>query len=165
MGVNQGGAASGLLFRKYMIDLSDYLHEEFGIVIGDTIVAHLLWADDLVLMSDTPHGLQQQVDGLMTFCKANHMIINEIKTKFMGFGKTDSCKINLLGNPIERVKQYKYLGCIVKEVRKVNSDVFANNYNYLCEQARKAVYASNNRVKHLGSLPPYIKMYIFDSLS
>ena len=85
------------------------------------------------------------------------MIINEIKTKFMGFGKTNPCNINLLGNPIERVNQYKYLGFIFKEVRKVNSDVFAYNYNYLCEQGRKAVYASKNKIKHLGSLPPYIK--------
>ena len=58
LGVNQGGNASGLLFRKFLSDLSDYLLAEFGICISTEISAHLLWADDLILMSDTEHGLQ-----------------------------------------------------------------------------------------------------------
>ena len=40
VGVNQGGNVSGLLFRKYMADLSEYLHTEVGICLGDSIVAH-----------------------------------------------------------------------------------------------------------------------------
>ena len=58
LGVNQGGNASGLLFRKFLADLSEYLNAEFGICISIEILAHLLWADDLVLMSDTKQGLQ-----------------------------------------------------------------------------------------------------------
>ena len=34
MGVNQGGVASGLLFRKYMADLNMFLNTEFGVCIG-----------------------------------------------------------------------------------------------------------------------------------
>ena len=49
MGVNQGGNASGFLFRKYLADLSEYLHKEVGVCVGDSILAHLLWADDLIL--------------------------------------------------------------------------------------------------------------------
>ena len=54
LGVNQGGNASGLLLRKYMADLSHYLHQEFAVVVDNNIIAHMLWADDLVLFSDTP---------------------------------------------------------------------------------------------------------------
>ena len=68
MGVNQGGVASGLLFRKYMADLNALLNTEFGVCIGEMIIAHILWADDLILMSDTPEGLQHQVNGLFKFC-------------------------------------------------------------------------------------------------
>jgi hypothetical protein len=53
LGVNQGGNASPALFVKYLSDLSDYLVSKNGICIGDTIMMHLLWADDLVLLSDT----------------------------------------------------------------------------------------------------------------
>ena len=48
-GVNPGGAASGILFRKYLQDLDEYLKKGAGVCIGKTRVAHLLWADDLVL--------------------------------------------------------------------------------------------------------------------
>ena len=86
MGVNQGGNASGFLFRKYMANLGNYLRQEFGVVMGDNILAHLLWADDLILFSDTPEGLQKRLDGLMRFCSKNQMIVNELKTKCMAFG-------------------------------------------------------------------------------
>ena len=32
-GVNQGGTLSPLLFRKYLADMSKYLHELFGIIV------------------------------------------------------------------------------------------------------------------------------------
>ena len=72
-GVNQGGNASGFLFRKYMSDLSDYLKTEFGITIGSSILAHLLWADDLILLSDTLIGMKTQLNGLKKFCYQNQM--------------------------------------------------------------------------------------------
>ena len=58
IGVNQGGITSRLMFRKYMSDLSEYLSKQFGVVVSDDIVMHILWGDDLILMSDTVHGLQ-----------------------------------------------------------------------------------------------------------
>ena len=49
IGVNQGGNVSGLLFCKYLSDLDEYLYKEVGICMEDTIIVHLLWADDLIL--------------------------------------------------------------------------------------------------------------------
>ena len=79
-GVNQGGVASGILFRKYLKDLDMYLKKEAGICIGEIIMAHLLWADDLILFSNTEKGLQKQLNGLKHFCANNKMIVNETKT-------------------------------------------------------------------------------------
>ena len=86
MGVNQGGVASGLLFRKYMSDLNAFLNTEFGVCIGEMITAHILWADDLILMSDTPEGLQHQVNGLFKFCSKNLLVVNAVKTICMTIG-------------------------------------------------------------------------------
>ena len=61
LGVNQGGNASPTLFRTYLADLGEYLTKHVGLCISDTIVAHLLWADDLVLISDSEQGLQKQL--------------------------------------------------------------------------------------------------------
>ena len=97
IGVNQGGNASGFLFRKYISDLGDFLHKQVGVCIGDTILSHLLWADDLILFSDSLAGIQKQVDGLFGFCSKNRMIVNELKTKIMLFGNgpflTGNCLI------------------------------------------------------------------------
>ena len=89
LGVNQGGIASGLLVRKYMADMSEYLGTEFAVCVNDVIVAHILWADDLILVSNTSSGLQKQLNGLHKFCSRNMMVVNELKTKVMVFGKKD----------------------------------------------------------------------------
>ena len=60
MGVNQGGVASGFLFRKYMSDIKTYLDDRVGVCIDDNVVAHLLLVDDFILFSDTASGLQKQ---------------------------------------------------------------------------------------------------------
>ena len=49
LGVNQGGVASGLLFRKYLSDLNEYLKTKLGICVVEIIIMQLLWADDLIL--------------------------------------------------------------------------------------------------------------------
>ena len=103
MGVNQGGNSSGLLFRKYMGDLSDYLKSEFGDTIGSKIVAHVLWAYDLVLLSDELHGIWKQLGGLKQLCENNQTIVNGIKTKLMVFGSNEKVSLEFNSNSIEQV--------------------------------------------------------------
>ena len=50
-----------------MADLESYLTTAHGICINDEIIVHLLWADDLILFSDTFYGLQTQLNGLKHF--------------------------------------------------------------------------------------------------
>lgn len=165
IGVNQGGNASGLMFRKYLADLCDYLHKEVGVCIGNIIIAHLLWADDLILFSDTVKGLQRQLDGLYKFCCDNMMIVNELKTKVMVFGS--GCKevcVRFNGKVLECVKQYKYVGNLVTSIRKRNEDVLRDNYKYLGGKARQAIFALFKRLKGTGTLPINIMLFLFESL-
>ena len=62
IGVNQGGICSGLLFRKYVSDLEQYLMSEQGICIDGNIVGHLLWADDLILFSDYSSWVAEAIE-------------------------------------------------------------------------------------------------------
>ena len=57
MGVNQGSIASGFLFLKYMSDLGTFLDSGYGIYVEEKIIAHILWADDLVLISNSKKGM------------------------------------------------------------------------------------------------------------
>ena len=87
MGVNQGGILSPFLFRKYLQDMSQDFKDEDGIKLGCEIIMYLLWADDLVLMSETVEGLQRQINRLSQYCSRNQLIVNTLKTKVMVFGR------------------------------------------------------------------------------
>ena len=89
VGTNQGGPNSPNLFRKYLADMLCFLQIQNGIVLSENqILLHLLGADDLILISDTAKGPQQQLNGLYDFCNQIHMVVNETKTKIVVFGKS-----------------------------------------------------------------------------
>ena len=104
------------LFRTYLADLGEYLTKHVGFCISDTIVAHLLWVDDLVLISDSEQGLQKQLNGLQKFCSKNLMIINELKTKVLVFCSQLKANVYFNGKHIEQVENYKYLGNILTTI-------------------------------------------------
>ena len=164
LGVNQGGNASGFLFRKYISDLGEYLSKKVGVCIGETIISHLLWADDLILFSDSLSGIQRQLDGLYDFCSKNRMIVNELKTKLMVFGngKRDNIKFN--GKSLEWVDQYKYLGNLINSTKSLSSDIFRKNASFLCDKARKAIFAFFRKTKSYGTLPPNILVQAYTVL-
>ena len=57
-GVRQGSILSPYFFNAYVDDLSIKLNNlDIGCVIGSLIVNHLLYADDLVLISPSSRGL------------------------------------------------------------------------------------------------------------
>ena len=163
-GVNQGGISSGLMFRKYLADLGEYLNNQYGIVISDEILVHLLWADDLILFSDTCEGMQNLLNGLEKFCSNNQMVVNETKTKMLCFGKQISSNVYFNKKLIEKDDHYKYLGNVVRSVRRCNQDIFSRNFTHLCDQSRKALFNLHKKIKCLGSLPPKIMFYMFDAL-
>ena len=78
IGVNQGGNASPILFKKYLQDLSDYINNYTGACIDKEIVNQVLWADDLILISTKPSDAQLQLNGLSKFCSPNQMVVNNI---------------------------------------------------------------------------------------
>ena len=164
VGVNQGGVLSGLLFRKYLADMCEYLKMHVGICIQDSILTHFLWADDLYLISNSVPGMQQQVDGLLNYASENHMGVNAIKTKCMGFGNCEPFSVKFGENEIEQVTSYKYLGNIARFTKMANQDIFSQNYHYLCDQARKAIFSMSKKLSRLGRLPPSIMFYLFDSM-
>ena len=60
LGVNQGGSASDVLFRRYMADIGEYLCSHVGVCVEEIIVIRLFWAGNLILISDSRNGLQKK---------------------------------------------------------------------------------------------------------
>ncbi len=54
-------------------------------MLGQLVVCLLLYANDLVLMSHIPTGLQKQLDVLQAFCYERQLTVNVKKTKVVVF--------------------------------------------------------------------------------
>ena len=92
------------------------------------------------------------------------MIVNEIKTKVMVFGSPKTSKIYFNNNVIDVVNDYKYLGNIISSTKLSNQDPLKKTYQFLSDQARKAMYSVKSKVKSIGELPPVVLFNLFDVL-
>ena len=164
LGVNQGSITSPFLFKAYLSDLKEYLDTSTGVCIGNEILVHILWADDLFMVADNAIDSQKQLDGLSKFCSPNHMISNSIKTKFMIYGSPEPIKLYLNGNQLEQVDEYKSLGTILNTIKTVKGDMFRLNAEYLNKRARSATFGIKQKLKHIGNLPPTQWFHVYQTM-
>ena len=119
-GVKQGAVESPLIFSLYINAVADYVRKKgrhgVQMVPGMSEVFSLLFADDVVLISTTPVGLQNQLDNLLHMSKTLSLRINADKTKVMVFRRGGHLATGenwfLDGTRLEVVNQYRYLGFI-----------------------------------------------------
>ena len=119
----------------------------------------LLYADDLVLLSPTEQGLQQNLDLLEQYCQAWALAVNLNKTKIMIFEKRSRYKNNFRIGPhsIEHTNNYRYLGLKINSNGKFNLAV-----NDLREKARRAFYAIKRQIP--VEIPIRIWLKLFESV-
>ena len=90
-GVKQGCILSPLLFNIFLADLSSQLDGEECNPLKlheSELISCIIWADDIVLLSETEEGLQCMLNHLSEYTKENGMSINTEKTKGMNFNKS-----------------------------------------------------------------------------
>ena len=82
-------------------------------IMGEWKTNCLLYADDLILLSQSEHGLQRCLDKLSCYAKKWQMRINIKKTKAIIFnksGKIFRSEFKLGNQPIQVTDSYVYLG-------------------------------------------------------
>ena len=67
-------------------------------------------------------------------------------------------------NEVEIDTQYKYVGNIIKSITRYGSDIFSNNYEYLCNQSVKAQFGLKAKLKVIGDIQPTVMVHLFESL-
>ncbi|MCG8431127.1 MAG: hypothetical protein MJA29_08130, partial [Candidatus Omnitrophica bacterium] len=119
----------------------------------------LLYADDIVLLSETAEGLQNCLNGLQKFCSSWGLSVNLKKTKILVFnkvGKKEKTSFLFKNMTIENVTKYKYLGVIFQA-----SGCFTEAKLELYNKALKAFFKLR---KVMGTNLPNIStmLHIFD---
>ena len=96
-GVKQGCIMSPLLFNIFMSDLPSALCQEDNVMLDNTTKINcILWADDILILSETEEGLQKSLQNLHEYCNTNKLSVNMDKTQCMIFNKSgDSLEDNL----------------------------------------------------------------------
>jgi hypothetical protein len=112
-GVRQGDTLSPILFILTLQLALDRVNWEHGIRLGEKILGHLDFADDLVLCSRTFEGLQSLLNQVADRAREVGLHINVQKTKWMSNVPEEEETLLLNDAEVEKVTDFIYLGQLV----------------------------------------------------
>ena len=153
-GVKQGDPTSGILFNIIIDELLSSLKEEHGVEIGreengePIRVAGMGFADDTVLIAESPEGMELLIKSLERFLAVSGMEVNVRKCNALQFVKVPTAKrtavdtrpmFRICGQPVACLSvesQLKYLGLTFDSKGSVHPG--PANLQQLLERLRRA---------------------------
>ena len=164
LGVAQGECISPFLFSMYLNDLEqEFLLKGYeGVEIGMLKLCLLLYADDVLLFSETEQGLQQGFIILQEYCDKWKLTVNTEKTKVMIFKKGGRQSTNIFtfnGKNIEVVSKFNYLGVVF-----TCGGAFSETHSALSGQALKAIYKLKSYLNKFTNITIKHRLDLFDKM-
>ena len=152
------------MFNLNIDDLSNLLDNTGkGIIINDKNVTHLFYADDLVIIADSPENLHYQLNILHNWCDSNKMTINTGKTKIMHFrnpSMTQSTFTFTCGDvQLGLVDKYRYLGLTLNNTLDYNITV-----KYVAQASTRALGLLISKFRSIGGLSYDVYTKLYDTL-
>ena len=141
-GLFQGEVLSPILFSMYVNDCEMQLLSDNCpyIEVQMLNLFLIMYADDMVLLAETPEGLQKMIDSLSSYTEKWDLILNINKTKIVVFrngGKLrDNEKWSYNGCQLDIVDEFNYLGILFFYNGK-----FSRTQKRAAEQGRKALFS------------------------
>ena len=141
LGLKQGGVLSPLLFNIFVDDIRFIFDDTCSpITLFNESCSHLLYADDLILMSHTKEGLTNCLSKLNNYCNVWKMEVNISKIQVIIFNNSGRKLIGpeflFNGHYLKSVQSYCYLG-----IQVTSSGSFRVAKTALMEKARKAIFS------------------------
>ena len=163
-GVKQGCILSPLLFNIFLADLVPcFENEECQPLKTDKSesIGCLLWADDIVLLSESGEGLQSMLQNFSVYVKENRMEINAKKTKCIIFNKTGRFlrrSFQVGEKIIFTTNTYKYLGFVMTPSGEINTGL-----QDLKDRALRSYYSLKSKMGRYFMLFPTTTIHLFDT--
>ena len=164
VGLKQGDNLSPILFNIFFDDVEEIFDTSCDPVIltDELSINHLLYADDMAILSLSSDGLQNSLDKLKVYCDKWHLELNTTKTKIIVFSTTGrplkGYRFSYDGKILEQVREFKYLGTTLS-----GSGSLMCAKEKLRKQANKAYFPMLNALHKIDfeALP---SLHLFDSL-
>ena len=163
-GVRQGDSISPLLFNIYINDLPQICDNDQSRPpsLNSESIPALLYADDLILLSETAEGLQNSLNLLHNYCTKWKLAVNLNKTNVITIGKGKSpIKTNykFRNKELNSSSTYKYLGTIIN-----SNGTFTHAKRDLKQKGLKALFSFWKSINP-GKMPPVnIATKLFDAM-
>ena len=149
IGLFQGEILSPILYSLYVNDFEMHLLKEncTSIEINLINLFLIMYADDTVLLAETPENLQCILNSLYNYCQEWNLTVNTDKTKIMVFRNGGRLKDNekwVYNNcELEIVDEFNYLGLLLNYNGK-----FTKAQQQLADQGRKALFSISSKLNN-----------------
>ncbi|EIW57066.1 uncharacterized protein TRAVEDRAFT_77127, partial [Trametes versicolor FP-101664 SS1] len=133
------------------------------VFLGDTWIPYLAQADDILLLSRSPEGLQAKLDALARWCLRNGLAVNVSKSLIMAFGPlpTRCPRFRLNDGFLRFVQSTTYVGVIINSTKR---NIFADHRAAQAKKGRRVANASLSLEAHIGPMPLDIARTLYDAL-
>jgi endonuclease/exonuclease/phosphatase family metal-dependent hydrolase len=159
--IKQGGIMSMLNLCIFMNDVHQFVDPDLklGIRCHDLYLGSLSYADDLILMSNTKHGLDNMMKNAYEFARRWRFSFSLSKTKCIVFGESkrknainqQSRRFYLGDNVIEEVTHYNHLGVILCAY-----DSSTERTHEMCAKGERIMASLNSSGARPNGLYPHV---------
>ncbi len=164
LGLRQGCPLSPMLFNLFIEDIGDIFSDPIDtdpISLQGKLINHFLYADDLVLVSESAKGLQSCLDRLGSYADRKSLSVSIKKSKTMIFNSSGHFikeHFHINGSALEPVNSFCYLGFEHKP-----SGSMTHGANTLLDKAKKALRPLQRAIANF-QLPLNLSIRLFHTL-
>ena len=164
-GIRQGDGLSPVLFSLFMNDLPQYFRANHcpGVTLGNHSLNYLMYADDLLVISPSPEGLQQSINVIKKHAEEWKLKVNTKKSNviiFSGNGQNKNKENFKYGNELLHiVDRQTYLG-----IEMTSSGRYTYARDILSKKAYKVLSTIKRSFSNSDTTTITIKNKLFDAL-
>jgi hypothetical protein len=163
-GVLMGDPASPTLWNLFLSSLHLTPDPDDADLCGIAI-SHLEHADDIAIISRTPHGLQRHLHELEAWCTDNFLSLDVKRSVIMIFGPLPSPlpRLTLSNRPLQIKESWPYVGIWLQSTSR---DIFATHYRKKSEAAvasARSVFGCERLVGR-SRIPPHVARLLYLAL-